>query len=239
MNTIKFEKLNVKITAHRGVSGLETENTAASFIAAGQRSYYGVETDIHKTKDGHFICCHDSNIERVSGKNAVIEEMTLEEIESVCLFERGTTEARGYLRIPKLADYINICKKYQKHCVAEIKGLMAKEDLAVIVGQFEQADMLKNTTFIAFDFDNLVRIREMYPEQPVQFLTHRTDDEMIALLSSHKMDIDVHYKSLTKENAEKLHDAGISINCWTVDNKKDAEELAQWGVDHITSNILE
>ena len=239
MNTVKIEKLNVKMTAHRGVSGLETENTAAAFIAAGQRSYFGVETDIHKTKDGHFICCHDSNIERVSGKSAVIEEMTLEEIESICLFERGTTESRGYLRIPRLSDYINICKKYGKHCVAEIKGLMAKEDLAVIVGQFEQADMLKNTTFIAFDFDNLVRIREMYPEQPVQYLTGRADDEMIALLSSHKMDLDVHYKSLTKETVKKLHDAGIAVNCWTVDNKKDAEELAQWGVDHITTNILE
>ena len=70
MNTVKIEKLAVKMTAHRGVSGLETENTAAAFIAAGQRTYFGIETDIHKTADGHFICCHDSNIERVSGDNA-------------------------------------------------------------------------------------------------------------------------------------------------------------------------
>lgn len=239
MNTIKIEKLDVKMTAHRGASGLETENTAAAFIAAGQRSYFGIETDIHKTKDGHFICCHDSNIERVSGQDAVIEEMTLGEIEAVCLYERGTSESRGYLRIPRLSDYINICKKYSKHCVAEIKGLMQKEALAAIIGQFEQADMLGNTTFIAFDFENLVRIREMYPGQPVQYLTGRVDDELIDLLASHKMDLDVHYKSLTRENVKKLHDAGIMINCWTVDNKKDAEELASWGVDHITSNILE
>ena len=38
--------------AHRGVSGLEKENTMPAFVAAGNRSYYGIETDIHKTADG-------------------------------------------------------------------------------------------------------------------------------------------------------------------------------------------
>lgn len=32
---------------------------------------------------------------------------------------------------------------------------------------------------------------------------------------------------------------GIKINCCTVDGKCDAERLAEWGIDYITSNILE
>ena len=44
MDTIKIEKKNTLMVAHRGVSGLEKENTLAAFIAAGNRSYYGVET---------------------------------------------------------------------------------------------------------------------------------------------------------------------------------------------------
>ena len=239
MDTIKIERMNTKMTAHRGASGLETENTAVAFISAGQRSYFGIETDIRKTADGHFVCFHDGNTERVSGKPYVIEEMTLDEVESLCLFEKGTNEKKSYLRIARLCDYINVCKKYKKHCVAEIKGLMPKEDLARIIGQFEQADMLKNTTFIAFDFENLVRIREMLPAQPVQFLTGHIDDELIEKLVSRKMDLDVYYKALTKELVDVLHSKGIEINCWTVDNKKDAIELVSWGVDHITSNILE
>ena len=49
MNTIKINKGTTLMVAHRGVSGLERENTAAAFVAAGNRSYYGVETDIHRT----------------------------------------------------------------------------------------------------------------------------------------------------------------------------------------------
>ena len=56
MNTIKFNHYGTQVVAHRGLSGIERENTAAAFVAAGNRSYYGIETDIWRTADGHFRC---------------------------------------------------------------------------------------------------------------------------------------------------------------------------------------
>ena len=38
MNTIKFDKKNALVVAHRGLSGIERENTNAAFVAAGNRS---------------------------------------------------------------------------------------------------------------------------------------------------------------------------------------------------------
>ena len=58
-DTKKVSFSTVRMIAHRGVSGLERENTNAAFIAAGNRSYYGIETDLHRTRDGHFIIFHD------------------------------------------------------------------------------------------------------------------------------------------------------------------------------------
>ena len=37
----------------------------------------------------------------------------------------------------------------------------------------------------------------------------------------------------------ELHGAGVTVNCWTVDNPDDAARLIDWGVDMITTNILE
>ena len=60
MHTIPIaDKGQTKLIAHRGVSGLECENTAAAFVAAGNRSYFGIETDIWRTADGQFLCNHD------------------------------------------------------------------------------------------------------------------------------------------------------------------------------------
>ena len=60
MDTIKFEKRQVRMVAHRGLSGIERENTCPAFIAAANRSYYGVETDVHVTQDGQFVILHDA-----------------------------------------------------------------------------------------------------------------------------------------------------------------------------------
>ena len=54
MDTIKIESKGVKIIAHRGLSGIERENTCSAFVAAANRSYFGIETDIHTTRDGKF-----------------------------------------------------------------------------------------------------------------------------------------------------------------------------------------
>ena len=75
MNTIQINRGNVKMIAHRGLSGLEAENSHAAFVAAGNRSYYGIETDLHVTADGRFVLMHDDNTKRVSGVDKIVRAM--------------------------------------------------------------------------------------------------------------------------------------------------------------------
>ena len=71
MNTIKIDKKNCKINAHRGMSGIEKENTCAAFIVAGNSSVFGIETDVHLTKDGKFIFVgSDAEAEKYIGRKA-------------------------------------------------------------------------------------------------------------------------------------------------------------------------
>ena len=72
MNTIKIHSNAVKMIAHRGLSGIERENTCPAFVAACNRSYYGVETDVHITKDGKFIIIHDETTERITLNEYII-----------------------------------------------------------------------------------------------------------------------------------------------------------------------
>ena len=54
-----------------------------------------------------------------------------------------------------------------------------------------------------------------------------------------KIDLDIAHSAVTKDVVDAIHNHGLVINCWTVDNKERAEELAAMGVDFITTNILE
>ena len=237
--TIPVEHGRVQMIAHRGVSGLETENSCAAFVAAGNRSYFGVETDVWVTGDRHFMLMHDDNAQRVSGVDLTITEATLEEIQKIRLYKFPEREPRSDLVVPMLTDYIRICKQYEKKAVLELKGIMKPEDVLAIVEEIKRLDYLDGTIFISFMWDNLVVIREQYPEQPLQFLTVKCDDELIDRLSEARFDLDIEMGAITKELVDKLHDRGRLVNCWTCDSAERAEELIACGVDFITTNILE
>ena len=92
----------------------------------------------------------------------------------------------------------------------------------------------------AFDFENCVDVRKLLPENTVQFLTSKeVTSDLIEKLIENKLDLDIYYKQLNKDNIELLHSKGIKVNCWTCDDKEDAENLVSYGVDFITTNILE
>lgn len=239
MNTIKFEKKNVLVVAHRGLSGIETENTNSAFVAAGNRSYYGIETDIHRTADGKFVVNHDDTLERVAGENINVENTKLEDIQSVILFDKDETKSRKDLRPTTLENYISICKKYEKHCILELKSDFTEEETEAFINIIKSLDYLDHVTFISFKYQTLVNVRKFLPNHPVQYLFMEFTDEVKERLARDKFDVDVYYKTLTRDIIDKLHAFGLTVNSWTVDDKDAAERLAEWGVDYITTNILE
>lgn len=238
MNTIKYNKANVKTIAHRGVSGIECENTNAAFVAAGNRSYFGIETDIHVTKDGVFAVIHDDTTARVSDRDVNVEKKTYNEISDIRLKTDDGYSRNDYL-IPTLSEYIGICKRYEKTAVLELKNHFMPEDIKRAVKIIESMDYINNVIFISFDYDNMVELRRILSNQKLQYLVTEYNEDVLEKLLKHKLDIDIFYKALNKDIVKILHANGIEINCWTCDEKNSAEKIAEMGVDYITTNILE
>lgn len=240
MNTIKIQdKKQVLMVAHRGVSGLEQENTNAAFVAAGNRSYFGIETDVHVTLDKKFIIIHDDTTKRVAVDDLRVEESTYDTLRNLLLLQKDGKKGRTDLRLSNLEEYIGICKYYEKTAVLELKNHMEKEEVYEICERIGRLDYLEKVIFISFDLPNLIALREKYPDQPAQYLLGKWEKKDLADLQKYHLDLDVEYHSVTAELVEKCHQAGILVNCWTCDKKEDAERLISCGVDFITSNILE
>ena len=239
MDTIKINSGNTKMVAHRGVSGLELENTCAAFVAAGNRSYYGVETDVHVTADGKFIIIHDDNTGRVATESMVVELTTYDTLRALQLKGKDGM-LRTDLRLPSLEEYLSICKYYDKVCVLELKNPMEEEAVRQIVETCEQVYSLDKMVFISFSFQNMLYIRQYAPKAEAQFLLgEEVTLAHIDAMAQNNLDLDVYYKFMSKELMDTLHARGIAVNCWTVDDPEWAEKLVSWGVDYITSNILE
>lgn len=239
METIKFnDKGNVKMIAHRGLSGLEMENTVPAFEAAGALSYYGIESDVHVTKDNKFVIVHDDDLNRVADVDKIVEESTFAELRAVRL-KNMDGEIDENLYLPSLTEYLEICKKHDKQAILELKNAMTAEQVWAIAEEVKTVGMIEKTTFISFASENLISLRERYQTADAQYLTEECSEEEIEFMIKNNLDADLSWRCVTKEKVDKLHKAGLKVNTWTVNSVSVAALMKECGVDMITTNILE
>lgn len=240
MNTVKVKGNTVKFIAHRGLSGLEKENTCAAFVAAGNReAYFGIETDVHVTADGEFVVIHDSDTARVGHDSMIVEKTSSQTLFSLQLCDTDEKRGRRDLQIPSLKDYITICKKYGKECVLEYKTPFCEEDICRSLELMKSLDYLEHMTFISFHYENLVILRRLCPNHTIQYLLDSWEEKNLEDLKVNRLDLDIHYTLLTEKIVHAVHAIGQKVNCWTVNSAEDANRLIDMGVDYITTNILE
>lgn len=255
MDTIKIEKNGTRMIAHAGLMGMESSNTNAGFIAAGNRTYYGVETDVRVTGDKQIAVLHNPTTAGISPVELVVAESTLKELQSIPLYDRPffygmenygvqplQNALRSDLHIPSLAEYIHICKKYGKICVLELKSEMSPDDVANILSQYKEQDYEDSVIYISFNRETLKELRKQAPDAVVQLLTNEKQvfsDEFLDEVAADGFDLDIHIFTATKELVERIHARGRQVNVWTCDWPERAAELVEWGVDMITTNILE
>ncbi len=234
---------NTLIIAHRGASCLERENTLPAFVAAGNRSYFGIETDVHVTLDGELVIMHDSDTSRVSFESKIIERCTLEELRNVRIKDLDGSW-RTDLRIPLYSEYLKICRAYGKKAVVELKERFETryvEKLLDVTG--DTSDVI----FISFVPENLIDIRSMLPGADIQYLAWNTGGKTLEIIDRYGFDLDLcgldlanaDKTSVDVEKVKLIHGMGKKLNVWTVDSPEHATMLINAGVDMITTNCLE
>ena len=201
MDPIRINRKQVRMVAHRGLSGIELENSCAAFVAAGNRDYWGIETDVHTTADGKYIIFHDDTTGRVAATDILVEGSTFDQLRALQLQEvRNGNALRIDLRMPSPEEYFAICKRYGKTAVFELKNPMEQARIAELVAIARREIGLENVVFISFAFQNLVYVREAAPEASCQYLIGKEFTEAAKQrLTDHKMDLDIYHLHVTRE----------------------------------------
>jgi len=120
------EALKKHIYAHRGFHNKPEipENSIPAFERAVQRGW-GIELDVHLTKDGKLVVFHDSDLKRITGTDGILEEKTWDELS--VLFLEGTTE-----HMP-LFDEVLALTENRSPLIIELKTRNNRKELAKAV----------------------------------------------------------------------------------------------------------
>ncbi|GAA2913088.1 hypothetical protein GCM10011428_29870 [Streptomyces violaceus] len=116
--------MNFLTIGHRGVMGVEPENTLRSFVAAQEAGLDAIELDLHLSKDGALVVMHDTDVDRTTDGSGPIAEKTLAEL-------RALDAGRGE-RVPVFEE---VLEAVQTPIQAEIKDAQAARALAEVMNR--------------------------------------------------------------------------------------------------------
>lgn len=239
--TIKINTGKTLLVAHQGLFVKERGNTIPAFRDSSKRNFFGAECDVHTTTDKKFVVIHDETTASLSDTNINVEQSTYDEVRNVKI--RSIYEDTNYsdddMKIPSLAEYINLCKAGNISCVIELKNPLSEEDVKLLIEEVTELYTLDKIVFISFHFDNLTKVRNILPAQKLQYLVTKFDDNVLARMNEYNMDIDIAWPALTQEVIDVCHSNGHVVNTWTVDDAGLIEKFVGWGVDYITTNYFE
>ena len=131
---------------HRGLIKRKlAENTAESFKQSFKKGY-GIETDIHVTKDDEFICFHDFTLNRIFKKKLSVKNMKYSQIKKI--------STKNKKPIPLLKDLLIISKnKYL--LFIEIKPTFSQKLLQKLL---KETSKFSKCLFISFKHENIYNL---------------------------------------------------------------------------------
>lgn len=128
---------------HRGIVNKHyKENLLKSFNQSFKKGY-GIETDIHATKDHEFICFHDFTLNRIFKKKVSVKNIKYSQIKKISVQNKRP--------IPLLKDLLKASKnKY--YLFIEIKPTFSKKLLQKLL---KETYKFSKCVFISFRHENI------------------------------------------------------------------------------------
>ena len=222
------------IYGHRGSSGAP-ENTLAAFEKAALDGADGIELDVRLSADGELVVVHDATFERVThGKDhRHVAELPYEEIRRI---DVGAGE-----HAPRLSEVLGFARAFRLRVNVEMKHGVPQRMLLAHATARQLASVDPFLAIIVSSFDPLIlaTFATLLPRMPRALLVHRSRWSTLALETGKAWRDGLHVERTLMRDAtmQRLMRRGLLVNVWTVNDVREANDLAALGVDGIITDV--
>lgn len=214
------------ISAHRGASGYEPENTLRAFEKAIEMGVPMIELDVHLSKTGDLVVIHDFNTK----DQKKVADLSLAQLKA---YDVGKGE-----RIPLLAEVLE--KVNQRAAVnIELKAQGTPKPVADLLNKLIKEKKWNAQDFIVSSFDHFL-VQEFHKYAPtiataVIFEGNPIRQAQIATDVGAQNAI-LQFKWVTPAFIKDAHARGVKVFSYTVNDIETAQKLQNMGIDGIITN---
>ncbi|MEV7996427.1 glycerophosphodiester phosphodiesterase family protein [Streptomyces sp. NPDC086077] len=215
--------MNFLTIGHRGVMGVEPENTLRSFVAAQEAGLDAIELDLHLSKDGALVVMHDTDVDRTTDGSGPIAEKTLAEL-------RTLDAGRGE-RIPVFEEVLDAVRAPLQ---AEIKDVHAARALAEIM---RRRDLTGRVEVSSFHAEAVAEIGRLVPGVRTALIAGRYGTDVVErAVDAGAATVCLNIRRLTLEIVEHARGAGLRIIGWVVNTQEHLRLVRALELDGATTD---
>ncbi|MFF5477874.1 glycerophosphodiester phosphodiesterase [Streptomyces sp. NPDC012935] len=218
--------MNFLTIGHRGVMGVEPENTLRSFVAAQQAGLDVIELDLHLSKDGALVVMHDTDVDRTTDGTGAIADKTLAEL-------RALDAGRGE-RVPVFEEVLDAVRSPLQ---AEIKDVAAARALAEVM---TKRDLVSRVEVSSFHDDAVAEIARLVPGVRTALIASRYGTDIVdRAVEAGAATVCLNIRRLTLEVVEHARKADLRIIGWVVNTQDHLRLVRALELDGATTDYPE
>ena len=237
-----------KVISHRGANRRAPQNTIPAFEHSIKIGVDGFETDIHLTKDGVPVVCHNYTIDETSTGKGEIRNMTLEELRTYDFGSYFHEKYKG-TTLPTLEEFLSLCENADIEIMnIEIKPPLDGnyEIVSKTIDAVKAHGLFDSLLISSFDYNVLVECKKIDSECKTAYLYSPKQDIFFKKLLfgyvkfAKEINVDYlhpHFSTVNKRYVRRLHENGIKVNVWTVNDERVAKYLLSCGVDGLITDL--
>lgn len=239
----------IRLMAHRGFTPMAPQNSIAAFLEAGRRGFWGIETDVRMTADGHLVCVHDATVDSLYLGSGAVAEMTLAELRSLVRQETRLEYPEQYagsgahrwtaeeLCIPMYSQYLQICRACGAVPFIELKTDDVVPVMQETARYFREDEVVMSSSV----FSRLEQVRRLTDNM---FIHHIFSDEeyMKKLAEMRGAGLSYNYPDLDKVPeglVERTHERGVCVCMRAGDTLENVHRMVEMGLDYVPTNRME
>ena len=134
---------------HRGIINKKYKENLLNSFKQSFKKGFGIETDIHATKDHKFICYHDFTLKRIFKRQQRIKDLNYKELKEISLKHNKP--------IPLLQDLLKISKD-KFFLFIEIKPKLSTKLLRKLI---KETSKYSKCVFISFKHENIFNLLKL------------------------------------------------------------------------------
>ena len=134
---------------HRGIVNKKYKENLLNSFKQSFKKGFGIETDIHSTKDNKFVCYHDFTLTRIFKKKQSVKNLNYQKLKEISLKQNKP--------IPLLQDLLKISKN-KFYLFLEIKPKFTTKLLKTLINETSK---YSKCVFISFKHQNIFNLLKL------------------------------------------------------------------------------